>query len=95
MSGLQQHKIHFRGEGVQEGYAGKGELPHIWRFPWIVRKRLSHPDWKIVSYEASSLIIPYVSFLLSVVRLLDRFRRLPLVRYFGYGSTIVLERRQN
>ncbi len=93
--GILRTLYHFRGEGVQEGYAGKGELPHIWRFPWIVRKRLSHPDWKIVSYEASSLIIPYVSFLLSVVRLLDRFRRLPLVRYFGYGSTIVLERRQN
>lgn len=80
-------------EGVQEGYAGQDELPHIWRFPWVVRRRLSHPDWKVVSYEASSLSLPYFSFLLPLVRWLDKYRTAPVLRYFGYGSTIVLERR--
>jgi SAM-dependent methyltransferase len=91
--GILRTCVNLFGEGVQEGYAGKDELPHIWRFPWIVRRRLSHPDWKIVSYEASSLSLPYVNALIPVVRWLDRFRSLPFLRYLGYGSTIVLERK--
>lgn len=79
------------GEGVQEGYAGHDELPHIWRFPWVVKRRLRHSDWKIVSYEASTLCLPYFESLLPIVRFLDRFRGISLLRYFGYGSTIVLE----
>lgn len=91
--GIIRTLINLGGEGVQEGYAGQNELPHIWRFPWIVRRRLSHPDWKIVSYEASSLCLPYFSGLLPLARWLDRFRDAPLLRYLGYGSTIVLERK--
>ncbi len=89
--GILRTCINLFGEGVQEGYAGKDELPHIWRFPWIVRQRLSHPDWKIVSYEASSLSLPYFTSLLPLARWASRYRHLPLLRYLGYGSTIVLE----
>lgn len=80
-------------EGVQEGYAGHKDLPHIWRFPWIVRRRLAHPDWKIVSYEASTVCLPYFSFLLPLSSLLDHFRINTWLRYFGYGTTIVLEKK--
>lgn len=82
-----------RGEGVQEGYAGQDELPHIWRFPWVVRRRLQHSDWKCVSYEASTLCLPYFPSLLPLVRWLDRFRKASVLRYLGYGSTMVFERK--
>jgi ubiquinone/menaquinone biosynthesis C-methylase UbiE len=79
-------------EGVQEGYAGHNELPHIWRFPWVVRRRLAHPEWKITCYEASTLCLPYFSFLLPAVRWLERYRDSSWLRYFGYGTTVTLER---
>lgn len=91
--GVVRTVLNLFGEGVQEGYAGKDELPHIWRFPWIVRRRLSHPEWKIVSYAASSLSLPYINALLPLTRWLDRFKGRPILRYLGYGSTVVLERK--
>lgn len=91
--GLVRTVLSLRSEGVQEGYAGQNELPHIWRFPWIVRRRLRHPEWKMVSYEASTLCLPYFSSLLPLVKWLDHFRKAPILRYLGYGSTMVLERK--
>lgn len=83
------------GEGVQEGYAGQDELPHIWRFPWIVKRRLSHPHWNIVSYQASTLCLPYFKIFLPLVNWLDRYGAAPFLRYLGYGSTIVLQPKEN
>lgn len=80
------------GEGVQEGYAGSKELPHIWRYPWVMRRRLEHAtDWKIVRFEASSLVFPYVKAFLPIIRFLDKYKHLPLIRSLGYGSIAVLE----
>ncbi len=80
------------GEGVQEGYAGSKELPHIWRYPWVMRHRLTHATgWKIVRFEASSLVFPYVKAFLPITRFLDQYKHFPLIRYFGYGSIAVLE----
>lgn len=83
---------HVFGEGVQEGYAGHDELPHVWRYPWVMRRRLRHPDWRPASFEASTLVVPYAPALLPAVRLLDRYRAAPVLRNFGYGSIAVLER---
>jgi len=80
------------GEGVQEGYAGSKDLPHIWRYPWVMRRRLERATgWKIVRFEASSLVFPYMKALLPLIRFLDRYKHLPLIRSFGYGSIAVLE----
>ncbi len=79
-------------EGVQEGYAGHNELPHIYRYPWVMRRRLQHPEWKLVSFEASTLVMPYFNFLLPVAKFLDRYRSAPILRNFGYGSIAVFER---
>lgn len=79
-------------EGVQEGYAGEKDLPHVWRYPWVMRRRLSQATgWKIVRFEASTLIGPYFVSFLPFIRWLDRFRHLPLLRNLGYGSIAVLE----
>ena len=80
------------GEGVQEGYAGDKELPHIWRYPWVMRARLERGTrWRIIRFEASTLVIPYMTFLLPFIRFIERFRHAPLLRFFGYGSIAVLE----
>jgi hypothetical protein len=79
-------------EGVQEGYAGVMELPHIWRYPWVMRRRLEKVGFKIDRFEAATLVLPYFSSLLPLVKLLDRFKALPVLRNLGYGSVAVLEK---
>ncbi len=82
------------GEGVQEGYAGKDELPHIWRYPWVMRRRLRHPDFDQKIYSASTFVLPYIKSSLPFVRWFERFRTAPVLRNFGYGSFMVLERKE-
>jgi ubiquinone/menaquinone biosynthesis C-methylase UbiE len=83
---------HLFGEGVQEGYAGKNDIPHVWRYPWVVRRRLERATgWRVVRYEASTFVFPYVSALLPLIKWLDQYRHLPFLRNFGYGSIAVLE----
>jgi SAM-dependent methyltransferase len=91
--GIVRTIANFLTEGVQEGYAGKDELPHVWRYPWVVYRRLKNPAWRVVSYEASTLCLPYFTALLPLVKWLDRHRAAPVLRYFGYGSTVTLEPR--
>lgn len=90
--GLARVLYNIFGEGVQEGYAGKEEMPHIWRYPWVVKKRLKHHGWKLVAYEASSICLPYCNWSVPLIRLLNRFKHTVILRYFGYGSTLVFEK---
>lgn len=81
-------------EGVQEGYAGSMDLPHVWRYPWAMRRRLERATgWNIVRFEASTLVLPYLASLLPLIRRFDRHRTAPLLRNLGYGSIAVLEPR--
>lgn len=83
---------HIFSEGVQEGYAGSKDLPHVWRYPWVMRRRLERATgWKIVRFEASSLVLPYFPRLLPLIRRLDRYRAAPLLKNLGYGSIAILE----
>ena len=79
-------------EGVQEGYAGQGELPHVWRYPWVMRRRLEKGGFRIVRFEAATLVTPYLNALLPAVKFLDRFKHWPVLRNFGYGSVALLEK---
>ncbi len=85
---------HLFGEGVQEGYAGVGELPHVWRYPWVMRRRLEKGGFVIKHFEASTLVLPYFNFFLPLVRTLDQAKHLPILRNFGYGSIAVLEKKR-
>ncbi len=92
--GIVRILAHVFGEGVQEGYAGEKDLPHIWRYPWVMRRRLERTTgWKVVRFEASTLVIPYFSAALPLIRWIERFRHAPLLRSLGYGSIAVLEPR--
>lgn len=90
--GLLRILLNLRNEGVQEGYAGVGELPHIWRYPWVMRRRLKKGGFHIARFEAGTLVMPYFSFLLPLTRFLDRYKYLPVLRNFGYGTIAVLKK---
>ena len=80
------------GEGVDEGYVGRKELPHLWRYPWVMRRAVENAGFRILRFEAPTLPIPYLPGLLPLgLRLqksIDRLRRAPGCRNFGYGSLL-------
>lgn len=90
--GLMRALAHIFSEGVDEGYMGNRELTHIFRWPWVVRRRLKHKNFKTTYFEASTLSLPYFSFWLPLTRVLDKGRAWPVLRNFGYGSTVVLKK---
>ncbi len=80
-------------EGPNEGYAGNQSVPHIWRFPWVMRRQIRDAGFTIERFEAGPLVLPYLSEYLPVFRrfqrALDRGRSLPWLRNLGYGSLAV------
>ena len=87
---------HLGEDGVNQGYAGNQSLPHLWRYPWIMKRQLRQAGFRIVSFEAGSLSIPFlvplIPSLLQVQKEIDRLRRLPVLKNLGYGSIAVLEK---
>lgn len=90
--GLGKIILNLGGEGVDEGYGGHQELPHIWRYPWVMKKGLKRVGFKIVHFEASSLVLPYFNFLLPFSKYLEKFKAKPIIRNFGYGSIALVEK---
>lgn len=79
-------------DGVNEGYGGEKELPHVWRYPWVIKKELKEVGLEIVSFEPISIIFPYFSFLLPLIKFLDKYKNKPILRNFGSGSVAVVEK---
>jgi ubiquinone/menaquinone biosynthesis C-methylase UbiE len=86
-----------RGEGVDEGYVGRKDLPHLWRYPWVMRSAVEKAGFDIVRFEAPTLAIPYLPGLLPgglrLQRNLDRLRRARGWRNLGYGSLLLARKR--
>lgn len=80
-------------EGPDEGYVGNSDLTHIWRFPWVMKKQLRAGNFEIERFEASAIMLPFFTWLLPVIKFLDRFKAAPILRNFGYGSTAVLRKK--
>jgi len=85
-----------RQAGPNEGYAGKIGLPHIWRFPWVMRRQIESVGFQIIRWEAGPLIVPYLAEYWPVFRRLqtwlDRWGTKPIVRYLGFGTLVVCEK---
>ncbi|MBX9765501.1 class I SAM-dependent methyltransferase [Patescibacteria group bacterium] len=79
-------------DGVDETYAGSG-MPHVFRFPFVVRRHVDAAGARVILQEASTLALPYFEALLPFSRFLDKFRRVPLLRSCGYGTTFVITRK--
>jgi SAM-dependent methyltransferase len=84
--------LNMGGIGVNEGYRGNKRLPHVWRYPWVMRRELRASGLAITSFQASSLCLPYASRLLPLIKKLERYRAKPIIRNFGYGSIAVVEK---
>ncbi len=78
-------------EGVNETYGSQG-APHVYRFPWIMKRKVERNRYRLVSYEAASLCLPYFHSLLPIVVFLDRYKSKIILRNFGYGTTYVIEK---
>lgn len=78
-----------RADGVNESYAGRPDLIHIFRFPRIGIQLLEQGGLKVRKYRASSFTIPYFPIFLPLTRVLEKFVWSPVLRNFGYGTTYV------
>ena len=78
-------------EGVNETYGG-ADVPHIFRFPWVMKKKVKRFGFHLVSYQADCLCLPYFEFLLPTIKFLDRFKNRGILRNLGYGTTFVIEK---
>lgn len=82
--------ITFR-DGVNESYVG-ADVPHMFRFPWVMKRKIKKNGFSLVEYEASSICLPYFEFLLPVIKFLDKYRDKPILRNCGYGTTFIIEK---
>lgn len=74
-------------EGVNEGYAGRKHLVHIFRFPRRVRQRLERCGFRPLRTRAQSLRLPYVA------RDLPWLWRIPwLARNGGLGTVYLVDK---
>ncbi len=78
-------------EGVDEGYAGNN-VPHIFRFPSVMEKKVKKLGFKLLSYEADAFCIPYFEFFLPIIKMLNTSRARTILRKFGYGTLYVIEK---
>ena len=81
-----------RDDGVEQGFYGREHMPHLWRYPWAMKRELKTAGFKILSFEPDSLPLPFFNFFLPLIKFLDRRRGHWLLRNFGYGSHALLEK---
>lgn len=69
-----------RKEGVNEGYAGRQDIVHFFRFPWILPRMLEERQVRLLETAAQGIGFPYLN-----VSVVDADIRRAL-RYFGLGT---------
>lgn len=78
-------------EGVNEGY-GPEKLPHVWRFPWAMKKILENAGFKVTKIEASNMALPYFESFVPLSKKLDYYKHKWPLKYFGYGTIMYCEK---
>ena len=79
-------------EGVNESYGGNKAAPHIFRFPWVLKKKSVKYGFRVVAYEAATICAPFFESFLPIIRFLDKFKNKRVLRNFGYGTTYLIEK---
>lgn len=80
-------------EGVDEIMEELGrEITHTWRFPWKMRGILKEGGFQIKKFEPDALCLPWFQSLLPVMKFLDKYSHLPILRDCGLGSHAFLEK---
>jgi len=75
-------------DGVDEGYAGRSDNTHIFRFPWKAQAALERAGFEVLEAQAQSIPMPYVPISLSALR------RQPVFRNLGVGTVFRLRKRR-
>lgn len=78
-------------EGVDESYGG-GDVPHVFRFPSVMKRKIYAHNFKLIEHSASSICLPYFDSLLPIIRFFDKFKNKIILRGLGYGTTFVIEK---
>lgn len=77
-------------EGPDEGYVGRKDLPHIWRFPSKMKRLLQSSGLKVNELEAGPILIPYLPKSLSHWQVkLDGKKNCGVFRFLGYGTLAI------
>lgn len=79
-------------EGVNETYGG-ADVPHIFRFPWIMKKKVKKLGFHLVEYRADSLCLPYSNHFIPLIRWMNTHRGNWILRNCGYGTLYVVEKK--
>ena len=78
-------------EGVDETYGG-ADVPHVFRFPWVMKHTVRRLGFRLVEYQADSLCVPYANSLVPFLTWLNKYRRSTFLRDCGYGTLYVIEK---
>ena len=75
---------------------GRSELPHVWRYPWVLRRQVEAAGYEVLRFEAPTIPVPYLASVLPgalwMQSQMDRLRKAPFFRSLGYGSIVVARR---
>ena len=91
--GMWRIATNLRNERRAGRICGVNELPHVWRYPWVMKRRLERGGFQIERFEAATLVVPYFSKLLPIIEALDRHKSRPILQDLGYGSVAYLRKR--
>lgn len=81
-------------DGVKESYGQEG-VPHVFRFPWVMKKKIKQAGFHLVEYQASTLCCPFFSSLLPIIKFFDHYKKQKFFRDCGYGTSYVIEKIKN
>lgn len=79
---------------VDEGaYGGKKGAPHLWRFPWAMRKHLRRAGFDVMLFRPDGTPLPWFNWTLHITYAIDHLKDWPVFRELGYGSHALLKKR--
>ncbi len=83
-------------DGVDEGYAGHRELPHLRYFPWHAVKKVKENGLNVLEWQADSLLLPYLADIfpgfIRFQKILDKNVKKLVWKIFGVGVLIQIRR---
>ncbi len=82
-------------EGVIENMTedSGNKCAHLWRFPWKMRRAFTERGFNISKFGPDTMCLPWFDCLLPISKGLDKIGYWPILRNWGYGSHIILEKR--
>ncbi|MHA1253900.1 MAG: hypothetical protein ACTSRP_28310, partial [Candidatus Helarchaeota archaeon] len=97
LKGLLMFIIFINRDGIYENYGNRKDiyLPHLWYYPWKIKKMLNKTRFRVIRYEASSIFFPFINIpvILKLLIKLNRNKNKKYLNKFGYGTIYILKKR--